>query len=415
MKKSLTPLVFLIAFALMACLFASTGCTSNTEAQAKAYVTQQNPLAIPDLLERNGELANAVEWPKTKEKIAELREKIAAKPGDIKLRLQAASIFITEQRITGEHHYYYKAIEKILDGILSIDPKNFEANVFKASLKMSLHQFPEAKILAEQAKAINPNNAYVYGILVDANVELGNYAEAVAMSDKMQALKPSLESYSRASYLREIYGDYKGAIAAMKMAVQAGLPGSEAQSWSRNILGDLYVATGQLVEAEAAYKENLALRASYAPSMAGLAKLEAKNRNFTDAIKLVESANAIMPGIAYEEQLADIYQQMGDTIKAAEKLEVVKKMYETDATSGHSISLELARFYIKQNQFDAAQRYAMEEYKIRPNNIEVNRELAWIAYQLKDIAKAKDYLKVAMSTGSKNPELLQRAAIISKG
>ncbi len=414
MKKSLSPLFLLVSFSFLLCLVASTGCNSNSEAQLKAYVNEQDPLEIPSLLERSGELASATEWPKTKAKVDELKEKIASKPEDIKLRLQVAAIFINEQRVTGEHHYYYKAIEKILDGILSIDPKNFEATVFKASVKMSLHQFPEAKKIAEDARNINPNNAYVYGILVDANVELGNYEEAIAMSDKMQALRPSLEAYSRASYLREIYGDYNGAIAAMKLAVQAGLPGSEPQCWCRNILAELYFNTNQLKEAENTYRENLSLRPSYAPSMAGLAKLEAKNKNFSAAIALTDSANAIMPGVAYEEQKADIYQQMGDTKKAGEKFEEVKKLFEADAASGHSISLELARFFIKMNQFDSAQKYALQEYNIRPKNIEVNKELAWIAYSQKDIAKAKEYLKIALHTGSKNPELLKRAAVISK-
>ena len=117
-------------------------------------------------------------------------------------------IYLAEARITGEHPYYYPAILTILDGVLAMDPKNFEATTFKASVKMSQHQFAEASELAEKARLINPNNAYVYGVLVDANVELGNYEEAVEMSDKMQQLKPSLESYSRASYLREIYGNY---------------------------------------------------------------------------------------------------------------------------------------------------------------------------------------------------------------
>lgn len=415
MKKSLTPSFLILSFSFLIGLAATTGCNSNTEeSKLKSYVNQQNPLEIPNLLERSGELATAAEWPKTKEKVAELQQKIAAKPEDVKLRLQVAAIFITEQRITGEHHYYYKAIEKILDGILSIDPKNFEATVFKASVKMSQHLFPEAKQIAEQALSINPNNAYVYGILVDANVELGNYDEAVAMSDKMQALKPSLESYSRASYLREIYGDYPGAISAMKLAIQAGLPGSEAQCWCRNILGELYLNTNQLADAENTYRENLAARPSYAPSMAGLAKVEMKKKNYSEALTLTDSANAIMPGTAYEEQKADIYKAMGETKKADEKFAEVKKMYEVDAGSGHSVSLELSKFFIKLNQFDSARKYAMIEYNIRPKNIDVNKELAWIAYNQKDLEKAKEYLKIALHTGSKNPELLERAALISK-
>jgi tetratricopeptide (TPR) repeat protein len=412
MKKTLTLMSFLAAFFMIASTTLNS--CNNSEAKLKEYVKDSDPLQIPDLLDRKGELATAAEWKKTQEKTIELKTKLAANPDDIKTRLQLATIFITEQRITGEHHYYYPAIEKILNGVLSIDAKNFEANVYKASLRMSQHQFADAKKIAEEAKNINPNNAYVYGILVDANVELGNYEEAIANSDKMQALKPSLEAYSRASYLREIYGDYKGAIEAMKLAVAAGLPGSEPQCWSRNVLGDLHYNTGDLAAAESAYTENLAMRPSYAPSMAGLAKVEAKKKNYNKAVALLDSANSIMPQSLFEEQKADVYAEMGDTKKAMDKYAEVQKGLISDANSGHhSVSLELSRNFIKTNQWDSAKKYAMLEYNIRPKNIDVNNELAWIAYNQNDITKAKEYLKTAQSTGSKNPELIKRAAAIN--
>ena len=412
----MTFLKTLRQFSFLSVLFLFTALIScnNNEQKLKDYVKEQDPLEIPALLPRKGELATAAEWPKTQTKVAELIQKLVDKPEDVKTRLQLATIYIAEQRITGEHHYYYPAIEKILDGILSIDANNFEARVYKASVKMSLHQFAEAKKLAEEAKNINPNNAYVYGILVDANVELGNYTDAVAASDKMQTIKPSLESYARASYLREIYGDYPGSIEAMKLAVQAGLPGSEPQCWSRNILGDLYFTTNNITEAERSYRENLSLRPSYAPSMAGLAKVEAYRKNYQAALAMIDSANAVMPGAAYDEQKAEVYTAMGDTAKATAMYRNVEKTLQLDVASGHSVSLEQAKIFTKLNSLDSAEKHGMEEFAVRPNNIDVNKQLAWIAYNKKDYAKAKSYLKTAMQTGSKNPELLTWAALIEK-
>ncbi len=413
MKKYYTTNTFISTLILLLVSVTIISCNQN-EDKLKNYIADQNPMDIPNLLERTGELASAAEWPKTKGKMAELKTKITAKPTDVKLRLQAATIFITEQRITGEHHFYYTAIEKILNGVLSLDSLNFEANVYKASLRMSQHQFAEAKALAEKALAINPNNGYVYGILVDANVELGNYAEAVSMSDKMQTIKPSLESYARASYLREIYGDVNGAIEAMKLAVTAGLPGSEPQSWSRNILGDLYFNSNQIDKAESAYAENLILRPSYAPSMAGLAKVETKKKNFVRALALLDSANSIMPQASFEEQKADVYAAMGDTAKAQAAYKEVQKLLIIDAnTPQHTVSLELAKSFQKTNQWDSAKKYANLEFAVRPKNIDVNNEMAWIAYNQNDFAKAKQYATTALSTGSKNPELLKRVALIN--
>jgi tetratricopeptide (TPR) repeat protein len=414
MNKNILAKTTLLSFALLLGMFILNSCNQN-EQKLKQYVSEQNPMDIPELLPRKGELANASEWKKTQEKIVELKQKIAQKPEDTKLRLQAATIFIAEQRITGEHHFYYMAIEKILNGVLSLDAKNFEAKVYLASLRMSQHQFAEAKKIAEEALAINPNNAYVYGILVDANVELGNYADAVTVSDKMQALKPSLESYARASYLREIFGDNNGAIEAMKLAVKAGLPGSEPQCWSRNILGDLYFNTGNIKEAQATYTENLSLRPSYAASMAGLAKVEAKNKNYTRALALLDSANAIMQQNSFIEQQADVYAAMGNEKMAQQRYNEVQKLLIADANSPqHTVSLELAKSFIKTNQCDSAEKYAMKEFSVRPKNIDVNNELAWIAYNKKDMPQAKAYLQTALATGSKNVELMQRASLINQ-
>ena len=394
---------------MAALLVLPSSCTKKTDETTN---TTTSTMDIPPLFNRQGELAAATEWPKTKEKVAELTEQIKKAPSDIKARLQIAVIYLSEARITGEHPYYYPAILKILDGVLAMDPKNFEATTFKASVKMSQHQFAEARTIAEQARQINPNNAYVYGVLVDANVELGNYEEAVAMSDKMQALKPSLESYSRASYLREIYGSYPGSIDAMKLAVQAGLPGSEPYCWSKNILGQLYETTGQLDEAEQQYAGILALRPSYAFAMAGQARVQKARKEYDKALTTLDKAAAIMPEFSFHEEMAEIYALQGNTGKAAKTYRDVVSMLQQDARSGHTVDLELCKLYTQTGQLDSALFYGMNEYKKRPRNIDVNRALAWVAYNQKNFPQALAYSRVALRTGSKNPELLQQAGAI---
>ena len=371
-----------------------------------------NSYDMPPLFERRGELASAVEWQNTRVKVEELKQKIRKDPSLAKPRLQLAVIYLSEARITGEHPYYYPAILTILDGVLAIDPKNFEATTFKASVKMSQHQFAEARTLAEAAKQINPDNAYVYGVLVDANVELGNYEEAVAMSDKMQGLKPSLESYSRASYLREIYGDYPGSIAAMKLAVQAGLPGSEPQCWSLNTLGHLYETTGQLAQAEQQYQSILSMRPSYAFALRGQAQVLKARKEYPQALAVLEKAAKIMPEFSFHEEMAQIYALQGDAEKAKTKYAEVVKMLDEDARSGHAVDLELCKLYTQTGKLDSAAVYGLREYQKRPKNIDVNHALAWVYFNQKNFQKAQQHIQTAMRTGSKDPELLHRAGAI---
>nr|WP_295934268.1 tetratricopeptide repeat protein [uncultured Dyadobacter sp.] len=404
MKTTPAISLFIVLITLFAC-GEKKGNLSSSEKPAAG-------IEIPALFERQGALASATEWPKTKEKVAELKKKVRENPGDVKPRLQLVVIYLSEARITGEHPYYYPAVLGMLDDVLVIEPKNFEATTFKASVKMSQHQFADARQLAQQALQINPNNAYVYGVLVDANVELGNYKEAVTMSDKMQALKPSLESYSRASYLREIYGNYPGAIEAMKLAVEAGLPGSEPQCWAKNTLGHLYETTGQLKQAEMQYREILAMRPSYAFALRGLAQVYKANKQYDQALTELENAAKIMPEFSFHEEMADIYALQGQKEKAAGKYQEVVKMLYEDSRSGHTVDLELCKLYSKTGQLDSAMAYGLKEYSKRPENIDVNHALAHVYFRDGNNEKAQQHMQVALRTGSKDPELLQVASSI---
>ena len=400
-----------ILFSILTIALFSQSCSNNKKSGA-ATEKSSNNLEIPALFDRKGELSKASEWEKTKAKVAELNKKLEKDPNDTKVRLQIAMIYLAEARITGEHPYYYPAVLRILDGILYLDPNNFEATTFKASVKMSQHQFAEAKVLAEKAQKINPANAYVYGVLVDANVELGNYEEAVKMSDKMQQLKPSLESYSRASYLREIYGDFKGSIEAMKLAVQAGLPGSEPFCWSKNTLGQLYQTTGMMKEAGQQYDDIMVVRPSYAFAERGQAQVLKDAKQYDKALAILEKAVKVMPEFSFHEEMADIYALQGNKEKATKKYEDVVKMLDQDAKSGHAVDLELCKLYTKTGQYDLALKHGLIEYKNRPKNIDVNHALAWVYFNQKDYKKAHEHVTIALRTGSQNPELLQEAAKI---
>jgi len=389
-------------------------CTKTQKSENSTAQNSSSNLEIPALFERTGDLAKAQEWQKTREKVDELKTKLAKDPNDVKVRLQIVTIYLSEARITGEHPYYYPALLKILDGILYLNPNNFEAITYKSSVKMSQHQFAEARDLAEAARKINPSNAYVYGVLVDANVELGNYKEAIAMSDKMQALKPSLESYSRASYLREIYGDFKGSISAMKLAVEAGMPGSEPFCWSKKTLGHLYESTGELDKAQQQYDDILVVRPSYAFAYGGQARILKEKKQYDKALEVLGKAAKIMPEFSFHEEMAEIYDLQGNHEKALNKYEEVALMLDVDAKSGHAVDLELCKLYTKAGKMDLALKYGLIEYKKRPKNIDVNHAMAVVAFKSNDFKKAKQYIAAAMSTGSKDPELLMDAGKINR-
>jgi tetratricopeptide (TPR) repeat protein len=371
------------------------------------------------MLERTGPMSQTKEWMVTRNYATALQESIGKNPADIKANLALAALFIQEARVTGNYSYYDKAAMKYVNNILKMDSANFEAMTFKSLIYLSQHHFADGLTIAEKAQRINPYNAFIYGILVDGNVEMGHYDSAVASADRMVSIRPDLRSYSRISYLREIYGDYPGAVRAMKMAVDAGAPGDEATEWARVQLGHLYEYTGDLRNAAMHYTIALDERPGYAYALAGLGRIELEQKNYGRAIAYYLKADSLVKDYSFKEELVEMYKLSGEPSKADSLSRVVIEGMSRDASSsqqdenlGHYADRELAYAYLKTGNFDKALEHALTEYNRRPGNIDVNETVAWVYYCKGDYVKALPFLHTAMKTKSKNPVLLCHAGLI---
>ncbi len=382
---------------------------------------RKNKIAIPGLLERTGTIAAGSEWRNTKQAIESYLKILRSDPKNTKTKLALAQAYLQEARVTANYAYYMPAAAILMDDVLKSEPENFEAFCVKASIQLNQHHFTDGAKTASEAQKINPNSAFVNGLLCDAYVELGKYDSAIVMADKMVSLRPDLKSYSRISYLREIYGDYPGAISAMKMAVQAGYPGLEQTCWAITQLGLLYEHTGDLQSAEYQYRTALSQRADYSYSIAGLGRLEVAKKNYPKAIKYLESAAGFIPEYAFKDELTEVYLLNNQKDKSKENAtEVIAMLQNNEAEipiegkpgHGHFADRELAYAYLKTGQLEKAIYHAKVEYERRPNNIDVNETMAWVLYKQNKAKEAIPYIEKAMKTGSKNPVLNCRAGLI---
>jgi tetratricopeptide (TPR) repeat protein len=315
--------------------------------------------------------------------------------------------------------YYDVAAMKYVNRVLAINPNDFNGLVFKSLIYLSQHHFAEGLAVAQSAQQVNPNNAYVYGLLVDGYVEMGKYDSAVIASDKMVSIRPDLTSYSRISYLREIFGNYKSSIEAMKMAAEAGGRADEHTEWTRVQLGALYEKTGDYKTADSLYNVSLSLRPNYPYAVAGLGRVALAANDYPKAIRYFEQADSLISDNSIKEELVDVYRLAGQTKKADNLAEAIIEDLSKDAEAGdkdesigHYADRELAYAYLKVNKPEKALEHAMLEYNRRPDNIDVNETVAWVYYNKGEYAKAIPFIKAALKTNSKNPTLLSRAGMI---
>ncbi len=403
MRKNLYPILIVVTLLLLAAIF----------------IFSKKPKAkLPPFKDRTGTIALAGEWLNTKKAIEGLLATIEQNPQDYKAMLNLSQAYIQEGRTTGDHGYYDKAALELLDEVIKNEPQNFDALCCKGTVLLSQHHFAEGLEIAKIALPISPNSAFIYGILCDANLELGNYTEAVKMADKMVSIRPDIRSYARVSYLREIYGDIPGAITAMKLAVDAGYPGLEQSEWTRCVLGHLYENTGNLDSAEYEYSVALRNRPNYAFAIAGLGHIAKAKANYKEAIGYYEKAKNMIVEFSFSDELTDLYRLNNQKDKADKNAESVIELLgpnagdESDTGHGHYADKELAYAYIKINNLEKALKHATTEYQRRPNNIDVCETLAWVDYKLSDFKNADILINKALATHCKNPILLCRAGLI---
>jgi len=369
--------------------------------------------------ERVGSIALSGEWMDTKKAIQDLLAAIELNPENYKAKLNLAQAYIQEARVTGDHGYYDGAALELLEDVIKHEPKNFDALCCKATVLLSQHHFSDALIVAKEALPLNPNSAFIYGLMCDAYVELGNYPEAVKMSDKMISIRPDIRSYARVSYLREIHGDLNGAIVACKLAVGAGYPGLEQTEWTRMILAHLYESAGHLDTAEYHYKLALQERPDYAFAIAGLGKIEKAKGNYKEAIKYYERAKEMIIEYSFADELTDLYHLNSEIEKEKKSAESVIEMLsplsnedESSSSHGHYADKELAYAYLKIYDTEKALKHSLLEYERRPDNIDVCETVAWVNYKKGDYVTANKMINKALRTNCKNPILLCRAGLI---
>lgn len=379
--------------------------------------------SIPTLQERK----KATGPDEEKQKITDAYDKaiktLAANPEDLQQYINLATVFIAEGRITGNSNYYSNAAIKMLNKVTDKTTGNkdliFQSLSLRSAVLLNMHQFGDALKVAQQGAAMNDFNSGIFGALVDANVELGNYDEAVKACDKMISVRPDLRSYSRASYLRQIYGMNRDAIDAMKMAVEAGMPGAENTEWARTTLGDLYLNIGNLDSADFLYHSSLVYRPDYAFANMGLARVEKAKKNYDNAIAYTKKAIQVLGEASFAAFLGDLYELKGDVAKAGEVrkdvirlLEQGQKEEDRDALVKHNVSRELATAYLNAGELTKALKYAQADLDTRPNNIDANELAAWIYYLQADYANAKKNAEKMLATNTKNANTLYKAGLI---
>jgi len=348
----------------------------------------------------------------SQEAIRKLESRLQNNPDDTDAYAQLGLGLLQQVRESGDLSLYTRA-GKAFDEALTRDPKQLDALVGQGILALALHDFQGALTWADQAWAINPFRAQTLGIMVDGQVELGRYDEAVQTLQKMVDLRPDLDSYSRVSYVRELYGDVDGAIEAMGSAVQTALPGSESWAWTLTHLGHLYFNRGDLAAAENIYAQVLSAKADYPYALAGQARVAAAEGNTEEAIAIYQQITERLPLPEFIIALGELYEATGQPDAARQQYDLVGVIQQLNAAAGMNVDLEMALFTASHgNNPAAAVQQARAAYAERPT-IYAADTVAWALYQQGEYVEAWQFSQEALRLQTKDALLHFHAGMIA--
>jgi len=394
MRNKRANLYFLLIFAIFF-LFISSACSTKNNEPSKVEAANKNLL------------------PESKdEETGEALKLIEKAPDSPTGYVQLAAIYIKRARASGDFSLNSKA-EAAVDKALGFAPDDVPARKLKASLHLTFHRFSEALGIGKKLQAEYPSDAFVYGILTDANAELGNYKEAVEAAQKMVDLKPNSNSYARVAHLRSLYGDHEGSVEMFKTAARTADPqDKEAQSWCLVQLGDELWKNGKYPEAEKVFDEALQNFPGFHLALAGKGRARASQNDLDGAAGFLNDAVTRVPNVESAILLGDIYTKQGNSEKARQQYALVEVIEQKIGVSNDQKRLALL-WADHDQKLDEALTITKREFELR-KDIFTADAFAWTLYKKGQLTDAKTAISAALNPKSNDARILYHAGMIEK-
>ena len=338
---------------------------------------------------------------------------VAANPGKSDGYNQLALAFTRRARETSDTVYYDKAEEAIARS-LELAPGNFEGQKMRVWVFLGKHEFRQALELARALNRQMPDDLFVYGFLTDANTELGNYKEAEEACQRMLDLRPgNIPAFTRAAYLREIFGDIEGAIELMVKAYDRTPPLEvEDRAWILTHLGHLELVAGHPDRAEPILQEALKLFPDYHYALGNLAKVRSSQKKHNEAADLLKRRYSAAPHPENLFTLAEELERAGRRAESATAFAEFEARALRESAGWDNANRELI-FYYADHAKKPAESLKIAQIEIaRRQDVYTLEAYAWALHVNNRGREALEYSNRALEVGVKDPEILSRAAAI---
>lgn len=337
--------------------------------------------------------------------IAQQQANIVSGSSSVTALEQLGWIFIKKARVSFDAGFY-KLAEQCAVCAETRGTKGPETLLLRAHALQSLHHFADAEAAARELLSLR-QRPFDYGVLGDILIDQGKVREGAAAYQKMVDLRPDLHSYARASHVRWLTGDLKGAIDLMKLATKASSPNDpEAAAWVFTRFALYQLQSGATKQALEACDAALALQSDYAPAMLARGRTLLAVNRAADALVEFQRAVKLNPLPEYQWALADALTVIGERDQAARIESQITNGFTEDP---RTLSLFLAT---RSHDVERAIRLAQDELQNR-GDVFTHDALAWALAAAGRSTEAQQHMNKALSERTADPRLYLHAGVIA--
>ena len=344
--------------------------------------------------------------------VATMEARLARRPTDGDAAVQLASALVRVQRVNNDAGAVIKA-ERHLRALLSRVPDHYEARRMLGTVLLSQHRFRDAIREAHHARDIEPRDAWNYGVLGDAHLELGEYDDAFAAFDRMSQLRPGPMAYARVAYALELRGDLMGALESMKMAADGtSAHDAEGQAWHYAQVGNLLLQLGRPGAARREFERAAHTFPDHPYAIGGLANVKMAEGDLKAALSIYSRLLAKHATPELAAIVGDLHARLGDVARAEEMYVMAERLERDGWASEEPQPQALARFLAERDRKIPEAVKLAEEAAAKRRDIFTMDALAWSYFKAGRIDDARKAIAAATRTGTRDRTIVAHADAI---
>ncbi len=342
--------------------------------------------------------------------ITKSQQRLKQVPRDDRAWAALGAAYVQQARVTADPSFYPKAEGALKRSLALNSSDNWAALAGLGALANARHDFAGALVWGRKAAVVNGFSDFVYGVIADAQTQLGDYPAARASIQRMLDLKPGVSSFTRASYDFEEHGQVGPAADALTRALQQASDRADI-AFCRYYLGELAFDRGDLAGAAKEYASGLAADPSYTPLLAGRAKVSAALGHSAPALRDYATVVQRVPLPQFVVEYGELLQSLGRTREAQQQYALLATEQRLFAANGVTDDLTGAQFAADHGAPADAVRHARAEWE-RRHSVLVADALAWALHRAGADAEALTYAHRATALGWHNAAFFYHRGMI---